>query len=277
MAGGTGKIVQQMRTGSVVGWKTVTGHATDETQNGSDVTLVSSMPEAAQWMKLMVTNSSLVGSDTSMLLDILINDVEKIPDIQCGFIYVGGVSGSSRPPRVHGFPIAIPSGASVKARVRTQVDADTVQIAADFYKQASGPAPADAIDTLGVVGTTTKGVLLATGASADVEPLTWTEIEDSTPNAYRALAVSVGGVATMTNRSFALDIGAGSLGTEVELIGDIPFSTDTNEGIGSWSDFGVFPLENELASGSRLVARLKSNAATSVSEITCIVHGIKSI
>jgi hypothetical protein len=276
MAGGTGKIVHQMRVAGTTlpDWKTLTGHATDQTIKGTAVDLVASLPDAVQFIKLAVAGSAVVGTDTSMLMDILVDDVVKIPNMQVGFTYAHGIT--NRPHPRWGLPISIPSGSKVSAQVATLVDADTVQVYADFYGSMAGPLPANSIDTLGADTATVRGVTLLSGL-ANGKGL-WTEIEDSTPNTYRGLAVSIGGDVSMTNQHFLLDIGVGSGSppeNEVALVSDILFTTDGGtESIGNFADLGVFPLENELAVGSRIAARIQSQGAA-VNDIQVIVHGIK--
>lgn len=279
MAGGTGKIIHQMRAAgtTLTDWKTVTGHATDQTLKGTPIELVAALPDDVQFVKLMAQGSRLGAGDSSMLLDILVDsgggDEVKIPNFLVGNI---DVPGSTVPgPRLWGLPIAIPAGAKVSAQVATIIDADTVGVAMDFYGGFSAAAgePADSIDTLGISIANVKGVGLLTGL-ANAKGL-WTEIEDSTPNDYKALAVSVQSSGTvMSIGSWFIDVGVGAATFEEPVVSDISFWTNTQEGVTNVVDFGVFPLENAIPAGSRISVRAQSTLAANT-DINVAVHGIK--
>jgi hypothetical protein len=282
MAGGTGKIFHVMRgavgTLAEIDWKTLTGAAGPAPETpGTAVELVASLSEDAHFIKIYAENSILTGSDTSMLLDILTDtgggDVVKVPNLAAGFVFGAMGSGGTRNPRVWGLPLYIPSGAQVLARIKTKLASDTVRCAIDFYGQMAGPQPADSIDTMGVDGPNATGVQLTSG-TAHSWPATWTVIDSSTDNAYKALAISVGTHAAATNGLGQIEIGAGALASEVTIVPQIPYSHDANEGFGGLPDAGVFPLENELPAGSRLVARNRTNA-TADTNLRLLVHGIK--
>lgn len=272
-----------MRTStSLIDFKTLTGDALPGNK-GAYVELVASLPDTARFIKLMIQGTNVAALDTSMLIDLAVgaaaSEVVKVPNVACGFLQAGGVSGSTRVPRTWGLPLTIPSGSRVAARIQSIITLDTALVAVDFYGGFTSILgnPAEDIDTMGAntAGTAVTGVQLTGNATVNLKGA-WTEIEDSTPNAYRALAISLGGDSSMVGAASLIDIGMGASSSEVVVVPDIPVSQDSSGESLQAVDVGVFPLENEIAVGSRISARIASNdGAGSNADIRLIVHGIK--
>lgn len=278
MAGGTGKIVHQMRVAatSLIELKTVTADVLTHTK-GAYTEIVASLPDDVGFVILRWGGTSTTTFDTSMLLDVAVggagSEVVKIPNLPVGF--AGSITSTTQP-AVLGLPIAIPSGSRVAARCQAiQVGGDTVSVSMDFYGDFAAilGEPASTIDILGVDTATSGCIAVAAHSTANTKG-SWVEIEDSTPNAYKALAVGLSGAsAAVAAVNGLLDIGVGAVASEVIVIPDVMYSITSGE-IVSAVDRGVFPLENQIAAGSRIAARTQATVGSNA-DLEVAVLGIK--
>src|ERR671924_647680 len=259
-------------------WTTVTADATAHVK-GAWTELIASTPFPIQVLRLVFNGSHLTASDTAMLLDVGTGESpdEKvlIENIACGHIYVGGFSGSSRPPRVLDLPVSIPAGTRIVARTQAIIGSDTISVSTDYFggMPAGGLAFGGRWQTFGADVATSRGVAPIAGATAHTKGATWETLVSSTAFPIRALAVSVQGRdGALNNATQLTDIGIGGAALEKVLIPDIQTTTDSNDGMQLWTH-GYFPLALPIPAGSRLSVRTQSSSALE-QKVDWIVHGL---
>ncbi len=225
---------------------TITAHATPHTK-GSWVQLVASTPFDVTLLGVGGSANHGSNTDTSQLLDIGIGatEVVLIDNIPTGYSTLDRLGGQQA-----WFPIHIPSGTKISARMQATITVDTVDIQLFMYGKSSWTSVPvfQSIDTLGALTASSHGTLL-TGAAIS-------EIIASTAHEYKALGwgvdgggdTSLGGVKLMS-----VFVGAGA--AEKVLIDNLRVDQGGTEKIdGTVPPQGIIPMEMNIPSGSRLSA-----------------------
>lgn len=170
-------------------------------------------------------------------------------------------------------PVYIPSGSRVSGRVQCTVAARTVTMGCVGVGStfASNP-PSSSVKSFGANTTTTFGVTLDPGGTADVKGA-WAEVEATTSDTIRGIFVSVGNnknTAT-ANSGNLIDIGVGSSGNEEIIIPDIQTYMNADEGIFS----NNFLFQVNVPSGARLSARTQSGITDATDrKVDIVIHGV---
>ena len=227
---------------------TVTAHATPHTK-GSWVQLVASTPFDVTMLGVGSEDStSQSGTNTSQLTDIGIGATEivLIDNIPTG--YSALQVGSAGPAW---FPVEIPSGTKISARMQALITVDVVDIQLFMYGGSSWSSVPmfQSVDTLGALTASSHGTVLSGGSIA--------EIIASTAEDYKALGWGVdGGGSTSlgTNTELELFVGAGA--AEKTLIDNLHYFTGATERVNiTVPSKGILPMEMNIPAGSRLSAQ----------------------
>ena len=231
---------------------TITAHATPHTK-GSWVQLVASAPFDVTMLIIGGSGTSGSGTDTSQLLDIGIGatEVVLIDNIPTGYASLDIDSN-----KVAWFPVEIPSGTKISARMQATITVDVVDIQLFMYGGASWTSipTFQSIDTLGALTASSHGTNLTGGGIV--------EIIASTAEDYKALGYGIdgAGATSMSNFSGPLEIFVGAGAAEKTLIDNIRVGSATSESINrATPQQGILPMEMNIPAGSRLSAQLSSS------------------
>ncbi len=243
---------------------TVTAHATPHTK-GSWVSLVASAPFDVTLLGVGSSDlTSASGTDTSQLTDIGVGVTEKvlIANIPTGYSALRIDQG----PSSAWFPVEIPSGTKISARMQALITVDTTDIRLFMFGKSSWSSTPvfQSVDTLGALTASSHGTVLATSIN---------EIVASTAEDYKALGWGVdGGGDTSLGANPIVEILVGAGAAEKTLIGGLQVFTASAEAINSVVvPQGILPMEMNIPSGSRLSAKFDAGTAT----IGLVLYGFR--
>ena len=228
---------------------TVTAHATPHTK-GSWVQLVASAPFDVTMIGVAGSDTRLSGTDTSQLTDIGVGATEKvlIDNIPTGY--------STLFDRAAWFPVEIPSGTKISARMQALITVDVVDIRLFMFGKSSWSSiPVfQSVDTIGALTASSHGTVLATSIN---------QIIASTAEDYKALGWGVdGGGDTSLGANPLVEIYVGAGAAEKVLIDNLQVQTASAESVQVIApDQGIFPMEMNIPSGSRLSAKFDAGTA----------------
>jgi hypothetical protein len=250
----------------------VTASATPHSKNTTYTELIASTAFDAYGILIMLANTFVAATDTSMLVDIAIgaaaSETVIIPNLNGGFagdITVLNVGGQK-----YWFPLRIPQGSRVSATAQAAVVSDDVRVSIWLYGKPLRPvwAGTQVVD-YGTNMATSKGVSVAMGVSGAEG--SWTQIVASTSQAHSYLAAGIACAAdtTVAAGTGFLDIGKGAA-TERSIVENLPYGLSTNEAL---SYFFPFSAWAQVAPGERLAARASYTSA-SAGSIDCCLYGV---
>ncbi len=228
---------------------TITAHATPHTK-GSWVELVASAPFDVTLLGVASENgTSSSSTNTSQLTDIGVgaNPNEKVvfANIPTGFSTIHIAGGG-----VVWFPVEIPSGTRISARMQAAITVDVVDIQLLMFGGSSwSSVPTfQSIDTMGALTASSHGV--------DISG-TIVELEASTAEDYKALGWSVDGAGdTSLSGAKLIEIFVGAGAAEKILIDNLHVFLGATEAVNATVPAqGILPIELNIPSGSRLSAR----------------------
>ena len=231
---------------------TITAHATPHTK-GSWVQLVASAPFDVTMIGVGGSSNHGSGLDTSQLTDIGIGatEVVLIDNIPTGG---SALNIDSTGPAL--FPVEIPSGTKISARMQALITVDTVDIQLFMFGGSSwSSVPTfQSVDTMGALTASSHGTVLATSIN---------EIIASTAEDYKALGWGVDpGGDTSTGATPVVEILVGAGAAEKTLIDGLRVKTGNTESITTTSpNQGIIPMEMNIPSGSRLSAKFDAGSS----------------
>ncbi len=243
---------------------TITAHATPHTK-GSWVELVASAPFDVTMIGVCSNDgTSASGTDTSQLTDIGIGatEVVLIDNIPTGYsaLYVATGPGPAW------FPVEIPSGTKISARMQAVITVDTVDIRLFMLGGSSWSSTPvfQSVDTIGALTASSHGTALSTSI---------TEIIASTAEDYKALGWGVdGGGDTTMGSGPIVEILVGAGAAEKTLIDGLQVTTAATERIEmTVLPQGIIPMEMNIPSGSRLSAKFDAGTAL----IGLVIYGFR--
>ncbi len=243
---------------------TITAHATAHTK-GSWVELVATTPFDVTLLGVGGSDTRGSNTDTSQLTDIGVGAAaaEKllIANIPSGYGAINIVGG-----RTAWFPVEIPSGTRIAARMQALITVDVVDIRLLMFGKSSWSSVPQfqTIDTIGALTASSHGTTLSTSI---------TEIIASTAEDYKALGWGVdgGGDTSMGADPFVtIYVGAGA--AEKVLIDNLQVWTGSTEAMEAYVvPQGILPMEMNIPSGSRLSAKFDAGSAT----IGLVLYGFR--
>ena len=234
---------------------TITAHATPHTK-GSWVQLVASAPFDVTLLGVGGSETRASGTDTSQLTDIGIGATEKvlIANIPTGYSALkwDNVGGAG----IAWFPVEIPSGTKISARMQALITVDTVDIRLFMFGKSSWSSTPtfQSVDTMGALTASSHGTTLAT---------TINEIIASTAEDYKALGYGVdGGGDSTLGAPPVVEILVGAGAAEKTLIDGLQVVTGSTESINATLlSQGIIPMEMNIPSGSRLSAKFDTGSS----------------
>lgn len=155
------------------------------------------------------------------------------------------------------FPVRIPKGVRVSARIATNASADVFSVGASLFtsKFKSGRGYSK-VKTLGIVGGgNPTAVAVDPGGTANTKGA-WTEIVAATPERIQEFSLCIGGNTNNAHidATFLADIAVGGAGSEVILVENIYITESSAETTRSPTHFPI-----EIPAGSRVAMRMQSS------------------
>ena len=169
------------------------------------------------------------------------------------------------------FPVCIPAGSRVAARVASAVASATLVVMVHPIAVGLMPAsPLQRATNYGFVVVGTKATLIDPGGTADTKGA-WAVLSASTANPIRsAVLLFSSAETTLVASNWEVDIGYGAAASETILIPDLPVRTITR-----YTAFPTGPIPLAIPAGSRLVARAQSPQITAGSrELALAIMGV---
>lgn len=244
---------------------TVTASLTANTK-GSWVELVSATGRASHSVTVTANPTSLaaylldIGVGAAGSEQVLIADVHH--------------SGNFEVPMAIGFPVSIPAGSRVAARLACSTAVARMTTTAYLSSSGfSGSPGLHRVVTYGAVPASSNGTVIDPGATIHTKGA-WVQLTSATTAAHRALVMAVGNnnntAATVT--TWLIDIGVGAAGSEQVIVGDFRVQASASETLvpGSTPVFRV-----TIPEGSRLAVRSQCLISDATDRLlSCVLYGI---
>lgn len=255
---------------------TVTGSATIHTK-GAWTELIASTSFEALFVRVNISSTSAATTATETLVDIGIGAAAAeqviIPDLLGGYVGAIGTAVTAAP-RIYEFPLRIPAGSRIAARLQSLVASKTARLMISIFGEPRYPASVWAGSTVtayGIVAASSRGTLVTPGASGAEGA--WTEIVASSTTDHSALVIGSQGVinSVITAHVYAIDVAAGAAAAEQVLASDRIITANTSE-----QNPGLYPsnaLGVTIPTGTRLAARA-SGHTTSPQALDVALYGV---
>lgn len=240
---------------------------------GSWVELCSALPFDVSGLILNV-NATYVSSE--YLIDLGIgaggSEIVLVPNLLFSLVSNSWWATSSQ----YNIPIGIKSGTRIAARqqARTSSPSNWLKMSLQIFPANSFLMESlQCCEAFGANTGDTGGVSIDPGGSANTEG-SWVELSSALPRTIRAFQFAVGsaGDPNKTSAYWAVDIGLGPEGSEIEIIKDFNIAVWTAVPQYQPQVSPLFPIS--LPTGSRLAARCKCTITTETDRLLDIVaHG----
>lgn len=247
------------------GWgTTITASATPHSL-GTITQLVASMPIEAEWLRVMVQNTSTATTNTNYLLNLYIgaasSEVLFIDSLQVG--WTPGWTAGRGEPSSFWFPVRIPRGTRISAAGRALIASDTVVVSLEYGVSNGAHWVGSGVETLGEDTANSRGTSSTPATAAP----TWATI-GTTGRRYKYLVPSMQGNADTSLTAEARNIVVGTGSAMLQNMGGAFFSSSTDEtwnqhNNGWWCD---------VPSGTSLQARQWSASGIEVTYVA--LHGV---
>lgn len=219
--------------------------------------LTTSTPVSASGITLTINNPTAIIA--SRLIDIGIgpsgSEIVIIPNI----LYT---SGEADIPLIVYFPVRIPAGVRLAARMQTSSLSNTVTVSAILHTATWGTqVPSQRAVDYGTTLASSRGTVVDAGATANTKSATFTTIAAATAESCRGLIVALGNSidASRTVAHWLIDVAVGAATAEKIVIPNYYARASINEEVRPATS-PLFPVS--IPAGSRLSARCQSNNIT---------------
>lgn len=249
---------------------TVTGGAANT--KGSYAQLIASSAFDCYAILVEFNDNRAAGVARTGLCDIAIgaaaSETVIIPNLNCGYAGDGADSNACGGQRYF-FPLYIPSGSRISARMQSAAGAVTTRT---FVHLFGGPTrPVWAGTTVTDYGTnlaTSRGATVVPGTAGEG---TWTQVVASTTQAHSYVAAGFGldGSTNVAASIGYFDLGLGAA-TEVAIIENMPYGMSSAEQVAFYYPIGIAA---PVASGTRIAARAYQRTGVA-SNIDVIAYGV---
>lgn len=268
---------QTSQLGNAIG-PLINAHATIHTK-GSWTSLITSTSFDSFIAGVTIYGLATAGADTACLVDIGYDDsggtgyVTIIPNILGGGTPSTGLSGSRRQ---YWFPVFIPKGSQIAARMQALISGDAAIVGLRLIggKNRSNPWPhRGAIQDYGTNLATSNGTAQA-NAAADTKSA-WTQLGADTTRRHSGLCLATAPIGnTITGARHYVDIGLDPAGgtTYTVVIPDVETTHSASEESISWTDPMSASLSIDIPSGASIAARDASTALNTGTQLAVAVY-----
>lgn len=212
--------------------------------------IIGSTPADASFLFIQVYNINASATNTAVLLDIA-TGASGSETVVASNIAVGGAAAAAGLIGLFvGFPIKIPSGTRLSARIQGVVTGgETASFRVEIIDAGDYATAPTTVDVIGGDTATSQGISF-TGASG-----TWVEAVASTSQAYRAVGLVCSTHSDNSNNNVAtlFEVGVGPSGSEVSF-GATKFTLDNSERASSAAPF-AYLFGRNIPAGSRLAVK----------------------
>jgi hypothetical protein len=173
------------------------------------------------------------------------------------------------------FPVAIPAGTRISARMQSLSATDTSTAAVTLLNNAGTGDSGTSVDTLGFASATTVGTTIDAGGTANTKG-TYVQIISSTVSDYSAFCFHfdvLGRGSQSGSASFLVDIAIGGSGSEVIIVPDYPqFITTSTSLLSSFSPW----FKIAIKAGTRIAVRSQCSVITTPNRTWgCVIYGLR--
>lgn len=236
---------------------------------GAWVTLLSSLPAAASWLNIANIQITTAG-DRAALMDIAIggagSETIAVADMIFGYRDHQGTL----------FPLHIPAGATVRARISTPLGfmlIDALIATAYMGEPDSGLSTPGRITTYGAIPASSAGTNITPSGTQDVKG-SWTQLTAATTAPIHALMVlAQSSTSAPAYVRYLIDIGVGGAGSETVVLPDHRVVTENSPVYVYPNSPSFAPLSMCIPAGVRLSARCSAVQGTSTQAIEVAVYG----
>ncbi|WP_101791010.1 hypothetical protein [Nonomuraea indica] len=223
---------------------------------------------AASWLSLGTLQISQAG-DRAGLMDIAIGGAGS-ETIVAADLVVGYRDHSATL-----FPLHIPAGATIRARLATALSSMNIWTTATAYcgEPESGLTTPGRITTYGTVPATSSGTHVTPSGSMNVKG-SWAELAAATTSPIHALMVLVqSSTSAPSSARYAIDIGIGGAGSETVIVPDHHVRTQNSPAYVYPQSPQFVPLSMCIPAGVRLAARCAVTSGSVTTPIEVAVYG----
>lgn len=250
---------------------TITGSGSTNTK-GSWASLIDPLAFDVYRLHVIVNDVWTSAAAIRALLDIGIgpsgggSEVVVIPDLLVGG--AGDIDGQNRAVAFD-FPIYLPAGQRLSARLAGSVASETAQVTAIAYGAPTGPCWAGAaVEALGISAGSSAGVAVTSGTTSEGS---WVTV-GTTSFDWAGFAVGMQNDTDTTNTSevYSIDIGLGST-PDVILVEDIIAGSINTEEVGNWCYPNYLPFP--IAAGTVVRIRAQGSGAAQANQFA--LYGVR--
>jgi len=262
--------------GTVAATTQVTGLTNGATSytKGSYVQIIASTAADSTW--IMIYTATQTSGGSAFAVDIAVgasgSEVAVISNLVCSALEPQGVR--------YMFPLTIPAGTRIAARMSDNVGFDSLPIAVTVFSDTSASAGTGAaIDTYGFLSTTNYGTAIDPGATANTKG-SYVQITASTTADLAGFSLYIDSQGTSTGAvgpiTWLIDVAVGASGSEVVILPNLFIVGVTGSGF-SVTYAPVIPyLPLQIGAASRIAVRAACSTGTSPDRVLGItVYGVR--
>lgn len=228
---------------------------------GTWVELTPATAAQASWIEVMIGSTATIGR---YLVDIGIgaagSEAVLLPNL-----HFENRQASIEGQAVYRFPVAIPAGSRVSARIQTSATTSNIRVSAIL--STGDPGALTAPGTVLAYGANTgdSGLTLVTAPLSVNTESAWVELTAATSAAARWVVLAFGSdLALSTGHRFLVDLATGAGGSEVPILSDLMIIVGAESDEPNPRQY-AFPVV--VPSGTRLAVRAQSTNASAVLDV----------
>jgi hypothetical protein len=250
----------------------VTASGTANTK-GAYAVLSAATPFDAHMIVVMIDDISTV---IDYLLDIAVG-AAGVEFVILPNLYVGGGTGSINYGAIYQFPVQIPKGVRLTARIQASTLSSVARVSCLLMQQSFSPGqPLGRVDAYGANTATSGGVSVDPGGTANTKGA-YSQIIASTTHDMAAMCLAVGNQknGTRASQSWLTDIAIGAAGAEQVLISNYSMNCSTSPDIVTPQTSPLLPVS--IPAGTRLAVRTQSDGIVSPARLfDAIIYGVSA-
>ena len=246
-----------------VGAVTSTSRGTACTANASANTKATSFTQLIASTAFHATGILVMLDDCAATIDYLIDiavGASSSEVVILSNLLASGGTGSLVYGMHYFFPVNIPAGTRISARIQASTGSSVIRISGLLFSGGMlAPETLAIVTPYGPATADSGAVSIDPGGSANTKPATFTTIAASTSFHTQFLSFAIGNQlnATRSSQSWLMDIAIGAAGSEVVILPNIALNCSTSPDIVVPQSINMLPVN--IPAGTRLSARAQSD------------------
>lgn len=241
--------------------------------DGSYTAVGSALPSDAYAIEITIWGSAVSGSSRAALMTMGVDTaggssyVDLIPFLQAGQATTSNPGGAR-----YLFPLFIPSGSTLAAKVRNSVASGTALVEIRTLHKPKNPhlwRCGSGVEAIGIVGASSRGTNLT--AAAHPSEGAWTSLGTSTRTCWWWQIGTGWASSSMTANDFSFDLSYGDGTNQRTIIEDAHVAAGTAESLSRGPRMGP-ECACEVLGGSTLYARVQSDGSTAT--VNAMAYGV---